>query len=202
MSKLVLRPCPKTSSGAYKNYETSRVPAEGQPVFAFVSKEADFKTFSNADINALADKNDLANINIVRNELGYSDVDFANQMTVAQMQVAEKNLVVNGNNARQETFTELRVKELEVMYNKLAVMFLQYLHGIYWSAYNVSNRYVKATIKFNDVYNLLILGVDTIKTILEKSINDKYGHKYSDIEITNSLKQIKLNMDMMIGKKN
>ena len=198
MSKLVFRGCPKTDSGVYKNYETSRVPAEGQPVFAFVSK--DFKTYSNIDINALADKTDLANINIVRNELGYSDVDFANQMTVAQMAVAEKNMA-QGGVTRQETFTELRVKELEIMYNKLAVMFLQYLHGIYWSSYNDSNKYVKATIKFDDVYKLLILGVDTIKTILEKSINDKYGHKYSDIEITNSLKQIKLNMDMMIGKK-
>ena len=124
-------------------------------------------------------------------------------MTVSQMKNMNKNMVDS-----DKSFTALRYAELEAMYTKMAILFLTNYHSAYWNSFNFDGtkdgskgKYVLSTIDLDEFYDLLLLGVDTFKTILIKNINDKYGEKYSNIEIDNNLERNRLEINEMVGKK-
>ena len=165
-----------------ENYEKNLAPKKGEKVFIFGGGKKE---------------TDDANISVVKKQLGYAkDMKF-NAMTVSQIKNMNKGMI----NA-DKSFTALRYTELEDMYNKMANLFLSTYHNAYWNYYNnPSGRYVLSTIDLDEFYDLLLLGVDTFKTILIKNINDKYGEKYSNVEIDNTLERNRLEINEMVGKK-
>jgi len=183
MSKLILTPfLLEIDVTKFENYEQNMIPKKGEKVFIFGDGTSAI---------------DIANISVVKKQLGYAkDMKF-NAMTVSQMKNMNKNMV----NA-DKSFTALRYSELEAMYEKMAILFLTNYHNAYWNSFNnPKDKYVLSTIDLDEFYDLLLLGVDTFKTILIKNINDKYGEKYSNVEIDNTLERNRLEINEMVGKK-